>query len=86
MIYQVVFLYNSLQHDVYHVLASKAKSLVCAFVGSISLNIYSIIHSINVPVPGIEPGTGKSMEPNTDMIPGTMELTFTIRGEVEDIL
>lgn len=72
---------NSLYHDVCHLLVSKyleTKSIVCAFVGSVSLSIYSVRHSIDILVAGIELGTGESMTPSTDMNPVLMKLTFTL--------
>lgn len=53
---------------------------------NVSLTIYSIIPSVNVPVLGTELGTGESMTHSTDMIPVLMKLTLTIFKEVKGLL
>lgn len=81
--------YNSLHLDAYHMLISKYLENKCigyAFVDNVSLTIYSIIPSVNVPVLGTELGTGESMTHSTDMIPVLMKLTLTIFKEVKDLL
>ena len=59
MIYQGVVPYKYLCHDISHMLVSKYsenKSRVCAFVHKWSLTIYSVTHSIPVPMQVL--GTG----------------------------
>lgn len=56
-----------------------------AFVGSVPLSLHSVIHSVSVPVPTMEPGTGESTTLSTNTVPVLMQLTFIVWGEVEDV-
>lgn len=64
---------------------SERESTVCIFVGSVSLSIDSVIHPVNVPVPSIELGTGKSKTLSTNTISVLLKPTWSIWGEVEDV-
>ena len=62
MIYQGVVPYKYLCHDIFHVFVSKYsenKSRVCAFVHNWSLTVYSVTHSIPIPMQVL--GTGWSV-------------------------
>lgn len=61
------------------------ENTVCTFVGSVSLSIDSVIHPVNVPVPSIELGTGKSKTLSTNTISVFLKPAWSIWREVEDV-